>query len=133
VASVSLKLCPYLDYTLVGIVFKLINLNIVEFAVAHLRDVIWDPSPFENLVLPDKQKNIIRALAESQKIETDKPFDDFVKGKGQGLVILLQYDFYVLFLRLNSADAFCSGPAGVGKTLTAEGISEFLKRPLYAV
>ena len=132
-ASVSLKICPYLNYTLVGIVFKLINLNIVEFAVAHLRDIIWDPSPFENLVLPDKQKNIIRALAESQKIETDKSFDDFVKGKGQGLVIFLQYNFYVLFFRLNSADAFCSGPAGVGKTLTAEGISEFLKRPLYTV
>jgi hypothetical protein len=108
-------------------------LNTVEFAVAHIRDIIWDPSPFENLVLSDKQKNIIRALAESQKIETDKPFDDFIKGKGQGLVILLQYDFYILFLHLNSADAFRSGPAGVGKTLTAEGISEFLKRPLYAV
>ena len=109
------------------------NLNTVEFAVARIGDIIWDPSPFENLVLSDKQKNIIRALAESQKIETDKPFDDFVKGKGQGLVILLQYDFYVLFLHLNPADAFYSGPAGVGKTLTAEGISEFLKRPLYAV
>ena len=109
------------------------NLNTVEFAVAHIGDIIWDSSPFENLVLSDKEKNIIRALAESQKIKTDKPFDDFVKGKGQGLVILLQYDFYVLFPRLNSADAFCSGPAGVGKTLTAEGISEFLKRPLYTV
>ena len=108
-------------------------MNIVEFAVAHIRDIVWDPSPFENLVLPDKQKNIIRALAESQKIEADKPFDDFIKGKGQGLVILLQYDFCILFLRLNPADVFCSGPAGVGKTLTAEGISEFLKRPLYAV
>ena len=84
-------------------------------------------------MLPDKQKNIIQALVESQKIETDKPFDDFIKGKGQGLVILLQYDFYILFLHLNSTDAFCSGLAGVGKTLTAEGISEFLKRPLYAV
>ncbi|KAI9767831.1 MAG: hypothetical protein M1839_004332 [Geoglossum umbratile] len=95
--------------------FSFSNKLWLEFAVAHIRDIIWDPSPFENLVLPDKQKNIIRALAESQKIETDKPFNDFIKGKGQGLVILLH------------------GPAGVGKTLTAEGISEFLKRLLYAV
>jgi hypothetical protein len=83
------------------------NLNAVEFAVAHIEHIIWDPSPFEYLVLPDKRKNIIRALAESQKIETDKPFDDFVKGKGQGLVILLQYDFYILFLHLNFAETSC--------------------------
>ncbi|KAI9765879.1 MAG: hypothetical protein M1839_005295, partial [Geoglossum umbratile] len=95
--------------------FSFSNKLWLEFAVAHIRDIVWDLSLFENLVLPDKQKNIIRALAESQKIEADKPFDDFIKGKGQGLVILLH------------------GPAGVGKTLTAEGISEFLKRPLYAV
>ncbi|KAI9770678.1 MAG: hypothetical protein M1839_003062 [Geoglossum umbratile] len=95
--------------------FSFSNKLWLEFSVAHIGDIIWDPSPFENLVLPDEQKNIIRALAESQNIETDKPFDDFVKGKGQGLVILLH------------------GPAGVGKTLTAEGISEFLKRPLYTV
>jgi hypothetical protein len=36
-------------------------------------------------------KNILRALAESRNVETDKPFDDFVKGKGQGLIALLQY------------------------------------------
>ncbi|KAI9766368.1 MAG: hypothetical protein M1840_006632 [Geoglossum simile] len=69
--------------------FSFSNKLWLEFAVAHIRDIIWNPSPFENLVLPNKQKNIIRALAESQKIETDKPFDDFIKGKGQGLVILL--------------------------------------------
>jgi hypothetical protein len=89
-----LKLHLYLDYALVDIVFKLINLNTVEFAIAHIGDIVWDPSPFENLVLLDKQKNIIRVLAESQKVETVNPFNDFVKGKGQGLVILLQYDFY---------------------------------------
>ncbi|KAH0563232.1 hypothetical protein GP486_002200 [Trichoglossum hirsutum] len=98
----------YHGYALVDIVFKLMDLNIVEFAIAHIGDIIWDPSPFENLVLSEKEKNIIRALAESQKIKTDKPFDDFIKGKGQGLVILLQYDFYVLFLRLNSADSYTS-------------------------
>lgn len=40
---------------------------------------------------------------------------DLVKGKGQGLVILLH------------------GPPGVGKTLTAETIAVHTRRPLYAI
>lgn len=112
----SLKLYPYFDYTLA----KLIILNVVEFAVTHIKGIVWDPSLFECLVFLDRPKNIIRVLVESQRIRADKPFDDFVKRKGQGLIILLQYDFCVLFLRLNLADVFCSGPAGIGKTLTAE-------------
>ena len=116
------------------VMYMLINLNTAEFAVAHIEEIVWDPSPFECLVLPEKQKNIIQALAESQKIKTDTPFDDFVKGKGQGLVILLQYEFHcILFLHSHATNTFYSGPARVGKTLTAKGISEFLKRPLYVV
>lgn len=42
-------------------------------------------------------------------------FDDFVKGKGKGLIGL----FY--------------GPPGAGKTLTAEAIAETARMPLYAV
>ena len=41
--------------------------------------------------------------------------DDWVKGKGGGLVVLLH------------------GVAGVGKTLTAEAVAELLHRPLYTV
>lgn len=40
---------------------------------------------------------------------------DLVKGKGQGLIILLH------------------GPPGVGKTLTAETIAVHTRRPLYAI
>ncbi|OCK72941.1 P-loop containing nucleoside triphosphate hydrolase protein [Lepidopterella palustris CBS 459.81] len=40
-------------------------------------------------------------------------FDDVIAGKGQGLIFLLY------------------GPPGVGKTLTAEAISDFQRRPLY--
>jgi hypothetical protein len=72
---------------------KLINFNAAEFAVAYIEEIQWDSSSFECLVLPKKHKDILQALAESQKMETDMPFDDFVRGKGRGLIVLLQYDF----------------------------------------
>lgn len=90
----------------------------VELAVAHISDIKWDTGAFDSLVLPEAQKRIVRALVESHTKQSDKKdsgFDDFIKGKGKGLVAVLH------------------GRPGVGKTLTAEGISEFLKRPLYCV
>lgn len=62
----------------------------------------------------------------------DNAMDDFVVEKGQGLITLLQYGIRCLVFspKLISAS---SGFSGVGKTLTAEGLSEYFKRPLYAV
>jgi hypothetical protein len=79
---------------------RLINLNAGEFAVTDIEEIVWDSSSFEYLVLPKRQKYIIQSLAESQKMEVETPFNDLVKGKGQGLLILLQYDFYCVFLRI---------------------------------
>jgi len=45
----------------------------------------------------------------------NEEFDDIIKGKGQGLVVVLH------------------GPPGSGKTLTAEATAELTHRPLYAV
>jgi Cdc6-like AAA superfamily ATPase len=72
------------------------------------------------------------ALTRSRIGETANAiFDDIVKGKGRGLNILLQYGFKVaipsIYTDMNS------GPPGVGKTLTAEAISEHFHRPLYSV
>lgn len=61
----------------------------VELAVAELRDIEWDPAPFNRLELAKEKKVIIRALAESVQ---DQGFDDFVSGKGRGIISLLQYD-----------------------------------------
>ena len=55
----------------------------------------------------------MRSLVEAHNSNLD--FDDFVQGKGQGLVINL------------------FGPPGVGKTLSAEAASEHLRRPLYMI
>ena len=45
--------------------------------------------PFDGLALPDEQRETIMALTDT---ELDSEFDDIVKGKGRGIIILLQYD-----------------------------------------
>jgi len=84
-------------------------------------------------VLPPAQKELVQALVAEhtsnsrQKtmpsspnvMDTDsqppKKFDDIIKSKGLGLILVLY------------------GPPGVGKTLTAECVAEFSRRPLYTV
>lgn len=89
----------------------------LEFAVSGVEEIQWNDKAFESLVLPDAQKTIVKALVEShtgKNIES-ATIDDVIQGKGRGLVSVLH------------------GPPGVGKTLTAEGIAELLRKPLYCV
>lgn len=65
----------------------------------------------DKLVLPTEQIDLIDILT----AEMDVLMDDIVAGKSGGTTVL------------------CAGPAGVGKTLTAEVYSEIIKRPLYRV
>ena len=105
----------------------------MEFVVDDITDIVWNPSSFDNLAIPATKKNVITALAKAHMSRaSDDVMDDFVEGKGQGLITLLQYESrrLVLYDRLTSTS---SGPPGVGKTLTVEGLSEYLERPLYAV
>jgi hypothetical protein len=90
----------------------------LEFPVAYVKEIVWDDKAYESLVLPEEQKMIVRALVETHSgggSNAPKTIDDVITGKGRGLVCVLH------------------GPPGVGKTLTAEGISELLRRPLYCV
>jgi len=91
-----------------------------EFAVDSIHEIIFNTGAFDSLVLPESQKSIVRALVENHsgkgKSEKKQPgIDDIIRGKGRGLVAVLH------------------GRPGVGKTLTAEGISEYLRKPLYMV
>eukprot|EP00531_Pseudo-nitzschia_arenysensis_P000708 CAMPEP_0116134002 /NCGR_PEP_ID=MMETSP0329-20121206/10415_1 /TAXON_ID=697910 /ORGANISM="Pseudo-nitzschia arenysensis, Strain B593" /LENGTH=957 /DNA_ID=CAMNT_0003628687 /DNA_START=217 /DNA_END=3090 /DNA_ORIENTATION=+ len=87
--------------------------------VDGLQDIEFSEDVFDRLVLPPDRKRLIKALVKHSSPKTDGPnkhnFQDLIKGKGEGTVFLLY------------------GPPGVGKTLTAEAVSEVLQRPLYSL
>ena len=107
---------------------------IVEFAVLDVKDIRWNPASFAQLAIPSKQKEVIQALAEAHTSRgSDYTFDDFVVGKGLGLDHPLAVWSSNQLSQFPNDNILPSGLAGVGKTLTAEGISEHLQRPLYSV
>lgn len=91
-------------------------------------------SRFNDLVIPRRYRDLLVALVDNhtstaQRWEKHKPNDgrgslgtsdvhnqiDLVKGKGQGIIVLLH------------------GPPGSGKTSTAETIAAYTRRPLYSI
>ena len=85
----------------------------LEFPVSCIHDIQWNDGAFDSLVIPDEQKYVVRALVENHANKKDKNIDDVIQGKGRGLVAVLH------------------GPPGTGKRLTAEGIADLLRKPLY--
>ncbi|MEQ1530490.1 MAG: ATP-binding protein [Methylococcales bacterium] len=79
--------------------------------VDDMRPYEYQPELKQKLILPPEQTDLIDILT----AEMDMLMDDIVAGKSGGTTVL------------------CAGPAGVGKTLTAEVYSEIIKRPLYRV
>lgn len=82
-----------------------------EFLISNLSEVEFNVNAFDSLVLSPERKIMIKALVQY----SEKTFTDIITNKGGGCIFLLH------------------GNAGVGKTLTAETISELLKRPLYSI
>lgn len=66
-----------------------------EFAVADIEEIQWSSDPFNCLVIPEDDREVIMALVEARNRhigqEPVSEFDDVVAGKGRGLNILLQY------------------------------------------
>jgi hypothetical protein len=87
----------------------------LEFTVSGITDIVYNDQAFDSLVLPESHKSIIKALVSSHAFQGHKSIDDIISGKGRGLVAVLH------------------GSPGTGKTLTAEGIADLLKCPLYMV
>ncbi|KAM0475960.1 hypothetical protein ACHAP7_007066 [Fusarium lateritium] len=84
-----------------------------DVEVNDLINIQWNTKAFDNLVLDAGEKRLLLGFVGATKSKDHREFDDFVHGKGKGLILLL------------------CGPPGTGKTLTAESASENLKRPLY--
>lgn len=84
------------------------------YALDRATDIQWSDETFQQLVLGEKHKQLVRGLIKQHSTKTSI-FDDIVAGKGKGLVGLL-----------------CGNP-GCGKTLTAEAVAEVTHRPLYIV
>lgn len=74
---------------------SVVNLNVENFFPVN-----WNKKAFERLVLDPKTKEMIYALVDVQS--SAEKMDDIIKGKGNGLIVLLH------------------GSPGTGKTLTAE-------------
>jgi len=90
------------------------HLDLHHYVWVHVDDMVpyaYQPGLKEKLVLPPEQTDLIDILT----AEMDVLMDDIVAGKSGGTTVL------------------CSGPPGVGKTLTAEVYSEIIRRPLYRV
>ncbi|SFK60778.1 AAA family ATPase [Methylocapsa palsarum] len=90
------------------------HLELHHYLWVHVNDMEpyqYKPALKQKLVLPPEQTDLIDILT----AEMDVLMDDIVAGKSGGTTVL------------------CAGPAGVGKTLTAEVYSEIIRRPLYRV
>jgi hypothetical protein len=82
-----------------------------RFAVGNISSIAFRSDAFDQLVLAEDKKELVRALV----TYGGGGFQDIISGKGGGCIFLLH------------------GDPGVGKTLTAEAIAELLHRPLYSV
>jgi hypothetical protein len=67
--------------------FALDDKQWVEFNIDLVEPIVWNDAAFSNLVLPAEKKALIQALVEAHNAKDRVGFDDFIIGKGQGLVI----------------------------------------------
>ncbi|KAF3001033.1 hypothetical protein E8E14_006034 [Neopestalotiopsis sp. 37M] len=83
-----------------------------EFNVDSVEDIAWDETSFDKLQIDLEVKMTLQSLIDTHESSRHK-FRDVVFQKGLGRIFLFH------------------GPPGCGKTLTAETISEHVKKPLY--
>lgn len=86
----------------------------LEFFVDSVSEIVFNDTAFDSLVLPEGHKSLILAISQAHMKSKDV-FDDFIAGKGRGIIMLL------------------SGGPGIGKTLTAESVAEHMRTPLYTM
>lgn len=92
-------------------IFDLKRHRRLRLHVGNMEPYEYDKEIAKNLILPQQNLDLIDTLL----VEKETKFQDVIKGKTGGIIIL------------------CQGKPGTGKTLTAEIYSELLGRPLYTV
>lgn len=92
-------------------VFNLAADDHMFVAASDIKPYEYDETIWDKLVLPDRDLDFIHILLSSTVVN----ISDIVKGKARGIIVV------------------CSGPPGLGKTLSAEASSEAFKRPFYSV
>lgn len=75
-----------------------------------LNEIVFSDNAFDELIIPQENKDVFVA-----SLTHDMPSLDSISDKGAGKIFLLY------------------GAPGVGKTMTAESVAEFLQKPLYFV
>jgi SpoVK/Ycf46/Vps4 family AAA+-type ATPase len=98
--------------------FSLTDKKWAFFLVDNATDIQWLEDPMERLEIDGSSKKVINALVTAhgrRRSSMDAQFQDIIPGKGLGLVFLF------------------AGDPGLGKTLTAEVVSEHRKKALYAI
>ena len=93
---------------------KVFDLTAEEFLICsafNIERYIYDDSIKDKLILPSAHKMLIDVLTS----QDSQGISDIIYGKGQGTLIL------------------CKGEPGIGKTLTAQVVSEVLHKPLYTM
>ena len=78
--------------------------------IDNISDIQFSETAFDELIIPENYKKIFVS-----SLTNEMPSLDSIEDKGQGKIFLLY------------------GAPGVGKTMTAESVAEFLKKPLYYV
>ncbi|KAL7946245.1 P-loop containing nucleoside triphosphate hydrolase protein [Trichoderma barbatum] len=81
------------------------------FRVNLINEVGFNETAFDSLILDAQNKQQIQSLVQIHS-HMESKFDDIIRGKGRGMIILLH------------------GEPGVGKTLTAESVADSARRPL---
>jgi hypothetical protein len=95
-------------------VFSLVDHVWYRVPVLNLGEPEWMEDPWDQLELSPQRKTLLRTLVKTHTNQSQRS-SDLIKKKGKGLVFLFH------------------GQPGLGKTLTAEALSESIKRPLYRV
>lgn len=60
---------------------------VVEFNVDKIEPIVWNDEAFANLILPTDRKILLQSLVEAHNSDL-QGFDDFIRGKGRGLVVV---------------------------------------------